>query len=41
MSFPTFHSGLAPTLGDATDFGDLTVARGNLVGVSDAHGGLG
>ena len=29
------------TLGNAIDFGDLTVARGNLVGVSDSHGGIG
>ena len=29
------------TLGNATDFGDLTVARGNSVGVSDSHGGIG
>ena len=26
--------------GDATDFGDLTVARGNCFGSSGSHGGL-
>ena len=29
------------TLGDATDFGDLTVARRFGMGLSDVHGGLG
>ena len=28
------------TKGDATDFGDLTVARTVAQGLSDAHGGL-
>jgi hypothetical protein len=28
------------TTGNATDFGDLTVARNVLTGVSNAHGGL-
>jgi len=29
------------TTGNAVDFGDLTLARGRLAGLSDAHGGLG
>jgi hypothetical protein len=29
------------TTGNALDFGDLTLARGRLAGLSDAHGGLG
>jgi hypothetical protein len=28
------------TTGNATDFGDLTVARRNLAGCSECHGGL-
>ena len=28
------------TDGDATDYGDLTVARGRLDGCSNGHGGL-
>ena len=30
-----------PTTGDTTDFGDLTVSRGYLGGLSNGHGGLG